>query len=159
VLNVTSDSFSDGGRFFAVDLAVEHALRMAEEGAAIIDIGGESTRPGALPVPEEEELRRVLPVIERLAEDERFAISIDTMKPAVARAAVERGAEIINDVTGLREPGDARGGARQRRGRDRDAYAGPAARYASCPAIRRCVRRDPGIFSTNFHRVPTVRHR
>jgi len=102
VLNVTPDSFSEYGRNFDPEAAVAHALQMAEEGAEIIDIGGESTRPGAAPVEEREELRRVLPVIERLAGDARFAISIDTMKPAVAAAAVERGAAIINDVTGLR---------------------------------------------------------
>jgi dihydropteroate synthase len=77
---------------------------MAEEGAEIIDIGGESTRPGATPVDEQEELRRVLPVIERLAGDDRFVLSIDTMKPSVAAAAVERGAGIVNDITGLRAP-------------------------------------------------------
>lgn len=104
VLNITSDSFSDGGQFCDVESAVAHAHQLAEEGAAIIDIGGESTRPGAEPVPEAEELRRVLPVIERLEGDARFAVSIDTMKPAVARAAVEAGAEIINDITGLRDP-------------------------------------------------------
>lgn len=103
VVNITSDSFSDGGQFVDVESAVAHARQLIEEGAAIIDIGGESTRPGAEPVPEAEELRRVLPVIERLASDERCVLSIDTMKPAVARAAVEAGAEIINDVTGLRE--------------------------------------------------------
>lgn len=103
VLNITSDSFSDGGQFIDVESAVAHARQLIEEGATIIDIGGESTRPGAEPVPEAEELRRVLPVIERLAGDERCVLSIDTMKPAVARAAVEAGAEIINDVTGLRD--------------------------------------------------------
>jgi dihydropteroate synthase len=102
VVNVTSDSFSDGGQFFTVETAVAQARQLAEEGAAIIDIGGESTRPGAEPVAEAEELRRVLPVIERLAGDRRFLLSIDTMKPAVARAALEAGAEIVNDVTGLR---------------------------------------------------------
>jgi dihydropteroate synthase len=105
VLNVTSDSFSDGGRFIDVDRAVLHGRQLAEEGAEIIDVGGESTRPGAEPVPEAEEMRRVLPVIERLAaEVPECVISIDTMKPAVARAAVEAGAQIINDVTGLRDP-------------------------------------------------------
>jgi dihydropteroate synthase len=104
VVNVTADSFSDGGRFIDVDAAVAQALRLVREGAEIIDIGGESTRPGAEPMDEAEELRRVLPVIERLAGDTRFVISIDTMKPAVACAAVERGAAIINDVTGLRDP-------------------------------------------------------
>ena len=103
VLNVTSDSFSDGGQFFKVETAVSHARQLAEEGATIIDIGGESTRPGAEPVPEVEELRRVIPVIKQLAGDARYVLSIDTMKPVVARAAVEAGAEIINDVTGLRD--------------------------------------------------------
>jgi dihydropteroate synthase len=103
VLNVTSDSFSDGGQFFKVETAVSHARQLAEEGATIIDIGGESTRPGAEPVPEVEELRRVIPVIKQLAGDARYVLSIDTMKPSVARAAVEAGAEIINDVTGLRD--------------------------------------------------------
>jgi len=104
VLNVTADSFSDGGQFLQVERALQHAAQLADEGADIIDIGGESTRPGAQPVPEEEEMRRVVPIIERLAKEERFVISIDTMKPAVARAAMEAGAEIINDVTGLRDP-------------------------------------------------------
>ncbi len=101
VLNVTTDSFSDGGCFFDPARAVDHAHQMADDGAEIIDIGGESTRPGAEPVPEEEELRRVLPVIDRLAGDSRFVISIDTMKPGVARAAIEHGAAIVNDVSGL----------------------------------------------------------
>src|SRR5690242_8585425 len=83
VVNVTTDSFSDGGLFADTESAVAHALQLAEEGAEIIDIGGESTRPGAAPVSENEELRRVLPVIERLAGDSRFAISIDTRKPEV----------------------------------------------------------------------------
>jgi len=104
VLNVTVDSFSDGGQFLAEEAALQHATALAEGGADIIDIGGESTRPGAEPVPEEEEMRRVVPIIERLAREQRFVISIDTMKPTVAQAAVEAGAEIINDVTGLRDP-------------------------------------------------------
>jgi len=104
VVNVTTDSFSDGGQFADTDSAVAHARRLAAEGAEIIDVGGESTRPGAAPVDEAEEMRRVLPVIARLLEHPTFpAISIDTMKPAVARAAVAAGAEIINDVTGLRD--------------------------------------------------------
>jgi dihydropteroate synthase len=102
VLNVTADSFSDGGRYIDHARAVAHALEMAGAGAQIIDVGGESTRPGAQSVSQEEEMKRVLPVIEQLAGDPRFAISIDTMKPAVARAAMERGAQIVNDVTGLR---------------------------------------------------------
>jgi dihydropteroate synthase len=107
VLNVTPDSFSDGGQWLDVEAACAHALEMAHEGAAILDIGGESTRPGADPVPEEEELRRVIPVIQRLTaapgHGEKFVISIDTMKPAVARAAMGAGAAIINDVGGLRD--------------------------------------------------------
>ncbi len=103
VLNVTADSFSDGGQFFKIDAAIAHGRQMAAEGADIIDIGGESTRPGAKPVPKEEELRRVLPVIEALAGDPRIIISIDTMKPGVAAAAVARGAQIINDVRGFRD--------------------------------------------------------
>ena len=104
VVNVTTDSFSDGGQFSSVEKAVAQARTLAAEGAAIIDIGGESTRPGAEPVPEAEEMQRVLPVVERLARDSRLILSIDTMKPGVARAALEAGAEIVNDVTGLRDP-------------------------------------------------------
>ena len=103
VLNVTTDSFSDGGCIFDVESAVAHARALVEGGADIIDVGGESTRPGAEPVEEDEEMRRVLPVIERLCSVSEVIISIDTMKPAVARAALECGAEIVNDVTGLRD--------------------------------------------------------
>jgi len=104
VLNVTPDSFSDGGRFVALDAALEHAHGMIEAGAAIIDIGGESSRPGAAPVPAEEELRRVLPLVERLA-GSRVVISIDTTKAEVMRLAAAAGAGLINDVRALREPG------------------------------------------------------
>ena len=105
VVNVTSDSFSDGGQFVEVESACAQARRLAADGAEIIDIGGESTRPGAESVSEAEEMRRVLPVIERLMETtQKFIISIDTMKPEVARAALAAGAEIVNDVTGLRAP-------------------------------------------------------
>lgn len=101
IVNVTPDSFSDGGKFLDAGAAVEHALGLVEQGADILDIGGESTRPYSEPVPVEEEIRRVVPVIERLARETRTPISIDTSKAAVARAAIEAGAEIINDVTGL----------------------------------------------------------
>ena len=104
VLNVTPDSFSDGGRFLAPDSACEQALKMMAEGAAIIDIGGESTRPGAAPVPVAEELRRVMPVIERLCGSPAI-LSIDTTKPEVMRAAARAGAGLINDVRALQEPG------------------------------------------------------
>jgi dihydropteroate synthase len=105
VLNVTPDSFSDGGDFFSVDTAIERALAMQAEGAAIIDIGGESTRPGAEPVSVEEEIKRVVPVIEALSPQLRVPISIDTQKPEVMRAAVTAGAGFINDVNALRAPG------------------------------------------------------
>ena len=106
VVNVTPDSFSDGGRFLDADEAVKHGERLASEGAAILDVGGESTRPGADPVTEEEELRRVVPVVELLAG--RSRVSIDTTKVAVARAALEAGATIVNDVSALRfDPGMA----------------------------------------------------
>lgn len=100
IVNVTPDSFSDGGKFLDADAAVAHALELVAQGAEILDIGGESTRPGAAPVSEAEELRRVLPVIEKLAAKTKVALSVDTMKPAVAHAALAAGASIINDVAG-----------------------------------------------------------
>ena len=105
VVNVTPDSFSDGGRFLPVEAAVAHGLRLVEEGAAIIDIGGESTRPGAAPVSVEEELRRVLPVVERLRQATQAVVSVDTSKPEVIREAAAAGAGLINDVRALTEPG------------------------------------------------------
>ena len=105
VLNVTPDSFSDGGDFFDPRRALERALQMQEEGAALIDIGGESTRPGAAAVAVEDELRRVLPVIEALQGRLAVPISIDTRKPEVMRAAAAAGAGLINDVNALRAPG------------------------------------------------------
>jgi len=104
VLNVTPDSFSDGGEFLTAEAAVNHGLAMAQSGADIIDIGGESTRPGSMRVASEEEMERVLPVIEQLARTITLPISIDTSKTQVARAAIERGATIINDITGGRDP-------------------------------------------------------
>ncbi len=101
VINVTPDSFSDGGRFLAAEAAVEQGRRLVAEGADLLDIGGESTRPYADVVATEEELRRVVPVVERLAREVGVPISIDTSKAAVARAALAAGAELINDVTGL----------------------------------------------------------
>jgi dihydropteroate synthase len=102
VLNVTPDSFSDGGKFLSVDHAVAQAEQMIAEGADMIDVGGESTRPGSDFVSEEEELRRVIPVIEKVAAISSVPISIDTTKPTVARTACDAGAEIINDISGLR---------------------------------------------------------
>lgn len=105
VLNVTPDSFSDGGRFADADAAVERGVRMVADGADLIDVGGESTRPGADDVPLEEELRRVVPVIERLAREVTVPISIDTRRAAVARAACAAGARVVNDVSAGRDPG------------------------------------------------------
>lgn len=105
IVNVTPDSFSDGGEHATTEAAIAHGLRMAEEGADILDVGGESTRPGADEVPLEEELRRVIPVIEGLARATSLPISIDTSKPEVMRAAVAAGAGMINDVYALRREG------------------------------------------------------
>ena len=114
VLNVTPDSFSDGGRFLEPEAALDQARRMVRDGAALIDVGGESTRPGADPVPLDEELRRVVPVVRLLAR-ERVIVSIDTSKPEVMRAAIDAGARLVNDVQALQRPGAleavARGGA------------------------------------------------
>lgn len=105
ILNITPDSFSDGSRFNQLDRALFHAEKMMEEGAAIIDVGGESTRPGAIYVSEQEELDRVVPVIEQLVKKLDVMISIDTYKPAVMAAACQAGAHLINDIKALQEPG------------------------------------------------------
>jgi dihydropteroate synthase len=105
ILNVTPDSFSDGGVFFAPEAALDHAREMVAAGAAIIDVGGESTRPGAAPVALQEELRRVIPVIEALCDTLPVPVSIDTRNPAVMQAAVAAGAGMINDVNALQAPG------------------------------------------------------
>jgi dihydropteroate synthase len=105
IVNVTPDSFSDGGEHATLEAAVAHGLKLAEEGADVLDVGGESTRPGANDVSVEEELRRVIPVIERLAKETTLPISVDTSKPEVMRAAVAAGAGMINDVYALRREG------------------------------------------------------
>ena len=102
VVNITPDSFSDGGRFLDRDQAIAQARKLAEEGADIIDLGGESTRPGAAPVSETEELQRVLPVLEKTAD---LCVSVDTRRPAVMRAALQAGASMVNDVQALQAPG------------------------------------------------------
>jgi len=104
VLNVTPDSFSDGGKFVNLDVALKHALQMIEEGASIIDVGGESTRPNAAIISEQEELDRVIPVIEKLSDQSDVTISVDTSKPEVMREAAKQGASLINDVRALQEP-------------------------------------------------------
>ena len=103
IVNVTPDSFSDGGQFLDAKKAVAHALELVDQGAEILDVGGESTRPGAPAVSEAEELRRVIPVIEQLTRRTRVPVSIDTVKPAVAQAALDAGASIVNDVGANRE--------------------------------------------------------
>jgi dihydropteroate synthase len=105
IVNVTPDSFSDGGKFAVAELAVAHGMELVGQGADILDIGGESTRPGATPVPLDDELRRVIPVIEGLAAKARVPISIDTYKPEVMKAAIAAGASIVNDVFALQQPG------------------------------------------------------
>lgn len=112
IVNVTPDSFSDGGRFAGVDAAVAHAERLAAEGADVVDVGGESTRPGAAAVPADEEIRRVVPVVERLrARGFPLPISVDTTKAEVGRAALAAGADLVNDVSALADPGLARAAA------------------------------------------------
>ena len=105
ILNVTPDSFSDGGRFSQLDLALKHALLMQDQGAVVIDVGGESTRPGSKPVSLDEELARVIPVIEKIRAHSDVAISIDTSKPEVMREAIEAGASMVNDVNALHAEG------------------------------------------------------
>ena len=116
VLNVTPDSFSDGGRHQTCEAALHHAHRLIAEGAAILDIGGESTRPGAEPVSAAEELRRVIPVLETLRRETTVRLSIDTMKSEVAESALRAGATLINDVTGLRDPAMMAAAARHNAG-------------------------------------------
>jgi dihydropteroate synthase len=104
IVNVTADSFSDGGRFLDPAQAIAHGLRLRDEGADFVDVGGESTRPGSVPVALEEELRRVIPVVEALAK-EGVAVSVDTMKPEVMRCAIDAGCAVVNDVNGFRADG------------------------------------------------------
>lgn len=104
IVNVTDDSFSDGGRYRDPARAIAHGLKLRDDGAGLVDVGGESTRPGAQPVPADEELRRVLPVIEALVR-EGVAVSVDTLKPEVMKAAIEAGCAVVNDVNALRAPG------------------------------------------------------
>jgi dihydropteroate synthase len=130
ILNVTPDSFSDGGKFLARDAALSQAESMAAAGASIIDVGGESTRPGSDSVSEQEELDRVLPVVQALVSHVDAAVSIDTSKPRVMREAVAAGAAMINDIRALREGGALAAGAGLP-----DAYAGPAPDHASESAL------------------------
>jgi len=138
IVNVTPDSFSDGGLHDDTDSAVAHGLLLAAQGAAILDIGGESTRPGSDPVSVDEELARVVPVIERLAATSPALISIDTTKAAVARAALDAGAGLVNDVTALRRrPGDGGAGRGAWLSGVSHAHARRAPHDAGRPPLRR----------------------
>ena len=132
VLNVTPDSFSDGGKYLDAERAVERGLELAAEGAAIIDIGGESTRPGAAELPAEQEIARVVPVISRLKREGGAILSIDTRKSSVARAALEAGADMINDVSALRDPALA-----------------PLAAEADCPLVLMHMRGSPATMQVD----------
>ena len=123
ILNVTPDSFSDGGRFLDRQSALAHARRMRDDGADLIDIGGESSRPGAVPVTEDVELERVIPLVAALA-GEGMAVAVDTRKPAVMRAAIAAGASMINDIGALQRAGRDRGVRAGRHRRMPDAHAG-----------------------------------
>src|SRR5690606_3104553 len=127
IVNITPDSFSDGGRLTTAQAAIDHALRLEEEGADILDLGAESTRPGSDPVPVEEESRRLMPVLEGLAGRTRALISVDTRKAEVMRRAVEPGAGIINDISALtHDPGALQVAAESRLQVNRVQTAGPA---------------------------------
>lgn len=134
IVNVTPDSFSDGGHHDTTEAAVAHGLKLVEEGADLLDIGGESTRPGAAPVSVDEELRRVVPVIEQLAARTSVPISIDTFKPEVMRAAVAAGAGMINDIFGLRQDG-----------------ALEAAAAANVPVVLMHMQGEPGNMQADPH--------
>ena len=184
IVNVTPDSFSDGGRHYDRDAAIEAGLRMVEEGAAIVDVGGESTRPGAAAVSPQQEIDRVVPVIEGLARRTAAVLSVDTSKPAVIRAALQAGAHLVNDVRALRLPGALEEAARAQaavcvmhmRGEPADMQADPRyddvvgeihaflrERVAACLAAgidpsSICV--DPGIGfgKTLSHNLDLLRH-
>ena len=115
ILNVTPDSFSDGGKYNGMDQAMEHARQMVEDGADIIDVGGESTRPGHIMITDEEEIARVTPIIEKLKKEFDVPISIDTYKSKVAEAAVQAGADLVNDIWGLKYDKKIAGRSEERR--------------------------------------------
>ena len=145
IVNVTPDSFSDGGEHADAEAAIAHGLKLVEDGADMLDIGGESTRPGAADVDEAEELRRVIPVIEGLAGRCAVPLSVDTSKPGVMRAAVAAGAGFINDVRALRDEGALDAAAELGRAGVPDAHAGPAAQHAGCAALRGRGRRGAPV--------------
>ena len=137
IVNVTPDSFSDGGKYASTTRAIAHAQILIEQGADVLDIGGESTRPNATPVPLNEELDRVIPVIEGILNGFKMPISVDTYKPAVMQAAIDAGASMVNDVRALQEAGAVSGG-KQQCGRVFNAHARHATNHANCARISRC---------------------
>ena len=143
IVNVTPDSFSDGGVYFDPRKAVERGLELVADGADIVDVGGESTRPGSRPVPAAEEIGRILPVIEGLRQQTQALLSVDTTKAAVAQAALDAGADIVNDTSAFRfDPAMPGVVARAGAGARPDAHAGDAAHDAERPPLRRPPRRD-----------------
>jgi dihydropteroate synthase len=151
IVNVTPDSFFDGGKFLDERAAVKHALKLVDEGAEILDIGGESTRPGARPVAEKEELRRVIPVIEKLAKKIKIPLSIDTVKPGVARAALAAGASLVNDVAANRQnPAMGRAVAEYRAGYICMHAQGSPQTMQKNPVYREVVRDVGGFFSESL---------
>ena len=135
IVNVTPDSFSDGGRFLDAGAAVQHALQLAADGADILDVGGESTRPGARPVPVEVELRRVIPVLRQIRSATAIPLSVDTTKAAVAHAALEAGVDVVNDVSGLRF----------------DPALAPLLAGASCSIVLMHMQGEPGTMQAAPH--------
>ena len=157
VLNVTPDSFSDGGQFFTVEAALERAGQLLREGADLLDVGGESTRPGAAPVPAEEEIRRVVPVIQRLAARVQTPLSIDTQKPEVARAALLAGASIVNDVAANRsDDAMARVVAEFRAGYVVMHMKGTPATMQQSPAYADVVREVDDFFADSLARLEQI---
>jgi len=154
VLNVTPDSFSDGGQFFSIEAALERAGQLLREGADLLDVGGESTRPGAAPVPAEEEIRRVVPVIQRLAARVQTPLSIDTQKPEVARAALLAGASIVNDIAANRaDDAMARVVAEFRAGYVAMHMKGTPATMQQSPAYADVVREVDDFFAERLARL------
>ena len=149
ILNVTPDSFSDGGRHNTLNRALVHAHALISAGATMIDIGGESTRPGAAEVSEEEELERVVPVVEALAQRFEVFISVDTSKAGVIRESAHAGAHLINDIRSLQEPAPGGGGGKRFAGLP-DAHAGAAAHHAAGAALRRSDRRRSDVFRAPY---------
>ena len=157
IVNITPDSFSDGGLYASTDDAVLHAVRLIEEGADILDIGGESTRPGSAPVGVEEELRRVLPVVQAL-ENKGIPISVDTSKPEVMRATIKAGATMINDINALQSPGALEVVADRECSSMPNAYARKTKIYAVRSSIQGCDNRNKRFFTATYRGSESCRN-